>query len=100
MIITSKLFQIITSGTDRKLGYWDALDGSQIREIDASMTGEVNGMDISPDGEEVVTGGGDKLVKVEHVCIFIFRLEVSRSSRGVVVIVLNFGTKSLEFVTP
>lgn len=56
--------QIITSGTDRKLAYWEVYDGSAIREVDASISGSINGMDISPDGNTFVTGGGDKLVKV------------------------------------
>lgn len=57
-------YQIITSGTDRKLAYWEVYDGSAIREVDASATGSINGMDIAPDGITFVTGGDDKLVKV------------------------------------
>ena len=56
----------MTSGSDRKLAYWDALDGSQIREIDGSLSGAINGMDISPDGKQLVTAGADKLVKVSE----------------------------------
>lgn len=57
-------FQIITAGTDRKIAYWEIYDGSQIRDVDGSMSGSINGMDVSPDGETMVTGGDDKLVKV------------------------------------
>ncbi|KAM3922864.1 cilia- and flagella-associated protein 52 [Leptodactylus fuscus] len=57
-------FQIITSGTDRKIGYWEVFDGSAIRGLDGSMSGAINGMDISDDGSHFVTGGDDKLVKV------------------------------------
>lgn len=56
--------QVITSGTDRKIGYWEAYDASQIRELDGSRSGSINGMDISPDGVMLVTGGDDKLIKV------------------------------------
>lgn len=56
--------QIVTSGTDRKICYWEALDGSLIRQMDGSMSGSVNGMDIRSDGTKFVTGGDDKLVKV------------------------------------
>ncbi|CAH8664233.1 unnamed protein product [Schistosoma rodhaini] len=56
--------QIITSGTDRKIGYWEVYDGSLIRQLDGSRTGSVNGMDITDDGDTFVTGGNDKLVKV------------------------------------
>ncbi len=55
--------QIITSGTDRKIGYWEVYDGSQIRELDGSMSDSINGMDIH--GKFFVTGGGDKLIKVQ-----------------------------------
>uniref|UniRef100_F7ASK1 Cilia- and flagella-associated protein 52 n=2 Tax=Ciona intestinalis TaxID=7719 RepID=F7ASK1_CIOIN len=56
--------QIITSGTDRKVAYWETFDGSQIREVEGSKTGSINGMDISPDGTAVITGGDDKLIKL------------------------------------
>ncbi|CAH8592217.1 unnamed protein product [Schistosoma turkestanicum] len=56
--------QIITSGTDRKIGYWEVYDGSLIRQLDGSRTGSINGMDITIDGNTFVTGGNDKLVKV------------------------------------
>ncbi|XP_030649757.1 cilia- and flagella-associated protein 52-like [Chanos chanos] len=57
-------FQIITSGTDRKISYWEVYDGSVIRELEGSVSGSINGMDISPDGNCFVTGGDDKLLKV------------------------------------
>ncbi|XP_070684474.1 cilia- and flagella-associated protein 52 [Pempheris klunzingeri] len=57
-------YQIITSGTDRKVTYWEVYDGSAIRELEGSQSGAINGMDISQDGKYFVTGGDDKLVKV------------------------------------
>lgn len=54
--------QIITAGTDRKIGYWETYDGSQIRELDGSKSASINGMDIY--STHFVTGGGDKLIKV------------------------------------
>ncbi|XP_030062176.1 cilia- and flagella-associated protein 52 [Microcaecilia unicolor] len=57
-------YQIITSGTDRKVGYWEVYDASPIRELEGSLSGALNGMDISPEGVHYVTGGDDKLVKV------------------------------------
>ncbi|XP_043924725.1 cilia- and flagella-associated protein 52 [Protopterus annectens] len=57
-------FQIITSGTDRKIAYWEVFDGSAIRDLEGSSSGSINGMDISPDGAYFTTGGDDKLVKV------------------------------------
>uniref|UniRef100_A0A7M4EJQ1 Cilia- and flagella-associated protein 52 n=1 Tax=Crocodylus porosus TaxID=8502 RepID=A0A7M4EJQ1_CROPO len=57
-------FQIITSGTDRNIGWWEVFDGSVIRELEGSVKGSINGMDITSDGTHFVTGGDDHLVKV------------------------------------
>jgi len=35
--------QIITTGSDRKISYWDSFDGQQIRDIEASES-EVNAL--------------------------------------------------------
>jgi len=74
MVLSSTLFQcvcyhpdgtqIITSGTDRKVAYWETYDGSQIRELEASKSGSINGVDISPGGKRLVTGGDDRLIKL------------------------------------
>lgn len=56
--------QMITSGTDRKICYWEIFDGSMIRELEGSKSGSVNAMDISREGSQFVTGGDDKLIKV------------------------------------
>ncbi|XP_030362454.1 cilia- and flagella-associated protein 52 isoform X1 [Strigops habroptila] len=57
-------YQVITSGTDRKIGYWEVFDGSVIREVEGSVSGSINGMDITSDGAFFVTGGDDHLVKL------------------------------------
>ncbi|KAM6376747.1 cilia- and flagella-associated protein 52 [Pluvialis apricaria] len=57
-------YQIITSGTDRKIAYWEVFDGSAIREVEGSVSGTINGMDITSDGAYFVTGGEDHLVKL------------------------------------
>jgi len=60
--------QILTTGTDKKIAYWDVYEGSLIRELEGSKSknnGAINGLDVSPiSGEYFVTGGEDKLVKV------------------------------------
>eukprot|EP00798_Chlamydomonas_sp_ICE-L_P015241 gene15241-21323_t len=67
--------QIITTGTDRKITYWDAYNGQAIRIIDASDGNEVNALAVDCDGEAIISGGGDKMVKVwgydEGHCYFI-----------------------------
>lgn len=40
------------------------MDGSPIRVLEASPTGEVSALAVDPAGEAIVTGGGDKLVKL------------------------------------
>ncbi|KAJ8404244.1 hypothetical protein AAFF_G00340170 [Aldrovandia affinis] len=57
-------YQIITCGSDRKIGYWEVSDGTSMRELEGSLSGSINAMDFSPDGDYFVTGGDDKLVKV------------------------------------
>ncbi|KAI9317353.1 quinon protein alcohol dehydrogenase-like superfamily [Zopfochytrium polystomum] len=56
--------QLLTSGTDRKVAYWEAYDGSLIRELEASQSDTINGLDITADGKYFVIAGSDKLVKV------------------------------------
>ena len=47
-----------------QIGYWETYDGAQIRELDGSRTGAINGMDLCDDW--FVTGGSDRLIKVWH----------------------------------
>ncbi|KAJ8682769.1 hypothetical protein QAD02_018561 [Eretmocerus hayati] len=56
--------QILTCGTDRKITYWETLDGSMIRELEGSGAGALNTIDISPDGQYFVTGGNDSVIKL------------------------------------
>lgn len=56
--------QILTCGTDRKIAYWETLDGSSVREIEGSSAGTINCVDISPDGRCFITGSNDCTVKI------------------------------------
>ena len=56
--------QLLTTGTDRKITYWDAVDGNAIRIVDGSQTSEINALSISPDGINFASGGADKIVKL------------------------------------
>ncbi|KAI9140685.1 WD40-repeat-containing domain protein [Paraphysoderma sedebokerense] len=56
--------QLLTGGTDRKIGYWETYDGSLIRELDVPQADAINGLDITLDGKHFVIGGSDKLVKL------------------------------------
>jgi len=54
--------------------YWDPLDGSAIRVLDASES-EINDVAITAEGDFFVSAGADKLVKVwnydEGMCRYI-----------------------------
>lgn len=56
--------QILTTGSDRKITYWDSYECSAIRELEAAKTGDVTSMEISPCGEYFVSAGADKIVKL------------------------------------
>ncbi|KAL0278596.1 UNVERIFIED_CONTAM: hypothetical protein PYX00_000371 [Menopon gallinae] len=56
--------QILTTGTNRKISYWEAYDGSLIREIEGSTAAGLNTIDVSPNGDVMVSGGNDQMVKL------------------------------------
>lgn len=56
--------QLLTCGTDRKIAYWEILDGSLVREVEGSNAGALNCLDISSDGQYFVTGSNDCIVKI------------------------------------
>ena len=53
--------------TTLQIGYWETYDGGQIRELDGSQSASINGMDVHD--TQFLTGGGDKLIKVELFCV-------------------------------
>ena len=56
--------QILTTGNNRKITYWDAVDGVEIRMIDGSLEGEINTLAMAKSGEYFVSSGEDKEVKI------------------------------------
>lgn len=56
--------QLLTTGSDRKVTYWDCFDGQAIRMLDGSDTGEINALAITKEGEHFMSGGEDKMIKV------------------------------------
>ncbi|OMJ85317.1 hypothetical protein SteCoe_13415 [Stentor coeruleus] len=56
--------QIITTGSDRKITYWDTFDGQAIRMLDGSEEGEVNALAINKEGNVFASGGEDQVVKL------------------------------------
>ena len=68
--------QLLTCGTDRKVAYWDAVDGTTIRELyDEEAAAELNALALSTDGTTFVSGGADRLLKFwnydEGYCNFV-----------------------------
>lgn len=59
-----KDLHILTSGTDHKIGYWEVGDGGLLRELEGSQTGAINTIDIDRDGQTILTGGEDSLLKL------------------------------------
>ena len=48
--------QLLTCGSDRKLTYWDAFDGTPIRIIEGSKN-QINALDVDRQGEYFVSAG-------------------------------------------
>ena len=56
--------QILTTGTDKKITYWDVIDSNEIRSIDGSYDGEINTIAICKSGEYFITAGEDKQITI------------------------------------
>lgn len=56
--------QILATGTDRKISYWEVFDGSLVRHIDGSSNGCINWLSINSSGEMFISGGDDQIIKV------------------------------------
>ena len=56
--------QLLTTGSDRKITYWDCFDGQAIRMLDGSAAGEINALAIMQAGEHFISAGEDKVVKL------------------------------------
>ena len=56
--------QLITTGTDRQISYWDATDLSQIRIVSGSDKGAINKLSINTDGTRFVSCSEDRCVKL------------------------------------
>merc|ERR1719263_831386 len=67
--------QLLTTGSDRKITYWDTFDGQAIRVLEGSEEGELTSLAISNSGSHLVSGGEDRLLKLwdydEGLCKFV-----------------------------
>lgn len=56
--------QVLATGTDRNISYWEVFDGSLVRQVEGSSKGCINWLSINSSGEMFVSGGVDQIVKV------------------------------------
>lgn len=56
--------QIVATGTDRHISWYDVYDGQAIRVLEGSERSEVNSLDVSPDGAYLVSGGADTTLRL------------------------------------
>jgi len=56
--------QLLTTGSDRKIAYWDTFDGQAIRVLEGSDDGELCCLSISNSGQTFCSGGQDRVLKV------------------------------------
>nr|CAD7409381.1 unnamed protein product [Timema cristinae] len=61
--------QVLTAGTDRRIGYWEVYDGSLVRELEGSTASGLNALDVNSKGDLIVTGGNDQVIKP---CLYLF----------------------------
>lgn len=56
--------QIIATGSDRLVSWWEVYDASKVRECEASAKGPINQLALNVNGEHFVSVGSDQLVKL------------------------------------
>ncbi|CDJ56454.1 WD domain, G-beta repeat-containing protein, putative [Eimeria maxima] len=55
---------IVATGSDRKVHYFDALDGTKIRDFEVAEEGDVNCITYHPKSNLVCTGGDDRFLRL------------------------------------
>jgi len=67
--------QLLTTGSDRKIAYWDTSEGQAIRVLEGSDEGALCTLSISKSGSHFVSGSDDRLLKLwdydEGVCKYV-----------------------------
>ena len=56
--------QLVTTGSDRKITFWDCYDAEAIRVLEGSREGEVTCLAISQSGSHFASAGADGVVRV------------------------------------
>lgn len=64
LVLHPDMSQLLTVGTDKRITYWEAVDGIEIRTVDGSLDGEINTIAINKSGQYFVTAGEDKEINI------------------------------------
>lgn len=56
--------QILTTGSDRRIGYWEVYDASLVRDIEGSNKGSINCIAMNYTGEMFLSVGNEQIVKL------------------------------------
>ena len=90
--------QILTTGTNKKITYWDLIDCAEIRSIDGSLDGEINTLAICKSGEFFISAGEDKEIKYGNM-IQLFPCGEVSGILMVLIELLYHQTKNLLFLS-
>ena len=56
--------QILATGSDKRVSYWECYDATLVRDVEASTKGPINCISLNETGEHFVSVGSDQVVKV------------------------------------
>lgn len=58
--------QLLTTGSDRRIGYWEVFDGQLLRSLETGdeEQGEINSLSMMKSGKHFLSGGSDGQVKI------------------------------------
>ena len=62
-LLNNEEYQILTTGSDRKITYWEKYDGTIIRSIEGSDK-ELNTIDLTTEGKHFFSGGQDGKLRI------------------------------------
>lgn len=56
--------QILATGTDRLISYWEVYDASLVRDVEGTTKGPINCLSLNFTGEYFASAGVDQIVRV------------------------------------
>lgn len=58
--------QLLTTGSDRRIGYWEVFDGQLLRSLETcdKEQGEISSLSMMKNGQHFLSGGSDGVVKI------------------------------------